>query len=538
MVWVGKLFMNILLWILKFIDTLFEIFKILAGAERGDDGRTVIDVFLQADIVSKIFLGLLLLGIFIAFVCVVVAIIKNTAKSSGERKSHAKSVGQGFMAVFTTLVLAMFMYIGIAATGTALVQVNKLFTDEDKTFGTIIFMMCVEDTYEEIIVEKLDENGEIIESFMRRDIKRSGWYWEYYAEDFTIEGKTANDIFGNFRRSMFVFEDSTVPLNTAGLPLYKGGRLGAVLAEADDAENFEYIGTPSGLIRYGSFNYLIGYFAAIVLLVVLIIAMLGLVKRLYDIVLLFLALPLIAGTVPLDDGAKLKAWREAVVSKVVLAFGAIFAVNVFLIIVPMAMGLSFGEISPVAVKALRLFMVLGGGLSITGGQILFARLFGTSAEESREMTQALRGMIAGGAAAGGMAKGASNRIFGGRSKYGVQHKGLLRGGGKALAATGNVAGSVVAGNAYRRSATAVKGWAARRGADIKRMGNAYMRSGGLAGMLTRPFRGPPISASGVGSVPGADKSAATPAASNTPDKPSVSGNLSSIFEKKLRGGKK
>jgi hypothetical protein len=79
------------------------------------------------------------------------------------------------------------------------------------------------------------------------------------------------------------------------------------------------------------------------------------------------------------------------VSKVVIAYGAVFAVNVFLIMVPIINGFAIGSI-------LKMLLLVGGGLSISGGTLLFARLFGTDAAESRDLAQSARTILAGGAA--------------------------------------------------------------------------------------------------------------------------------------------
>lgn len=150
-------------------------------------------------------------------------------------------------------------------------------------------------------------------------------------------------------------------------------------------------------------------------------------------------------TMPLDDGARFKAWRETVVSKIVLAYGAVLSVNVFYLMLGPIQRLNIGDNSFVN-QIFRLVLIIGGGLSISGGQLLFARLMGTSAEEGREMAQSARTLLGGmgtAIAGAGMAKRA---IFGGTNKYGKHTTGAMSIAGRGA----NVMGSLALGNAYRK----------------------------------------------------------------------------------------
>lgn len=92
--------------------------------------------------------------------------------------------------------------------------------------------------------------------------------------------------------------------------------------------------------------------------------MLGLVKRVYDLVLLFMALPLISATIPLDDGARFKQWRDSVVSKVILAYGVVLSINIFLLITPIINNISFASLgwSAFVENLFKAFMLIGGAL--------------------------------------------------------------------------------------------------------------------------------------------------------------------------------
>ena len=87
-------------------------------------------------------------------------------------------------------------------------------------------------------------------------------------------------------------------------------------------------------------------------------------------------MPISMSTLPLDDGARFKNWREMFVTKIVLAYGAVLAVNIFALLLPLINQMHIDGASNFANAMFTLFMIVGGAMIIPAGQTLFARLFG------------------------------------------------------------------------------------------------------------------------------------------------------------------
>jgi hypothetical protein len=392
-----KAFMEIWLLCAHLLENIFDVFKIMAGITpiQHKGGETsILNIFVDNDIVMKGFYSMLIISTVVCAVCIIAAVIKATINQNGERKNLSKITGQGISAIFVSVIMAVIMIIGISGSTFILREVNNsLNGGKDAHISTKIFEMSVENKGEWILENVIDpETGKeiyiidvegnrikgddgqwLIEQNYVWKSTESGWQKGTTAPlGFDILNESANTIYGNSKKdALGIFET--------------GKNRGAAI------------------IKYDSFNFVVAYLCIIMLLVALCVSTIGLVKRLYDIVFLFITLPLIVATVPLDDGVRFKVWRETVISKVALAFGAVISVNVFLIIVPVILALPLNSLT-------ILFLLIGGGLSISGGQLLFARLFGTSAEEGREIAQSARTIIAGAATARGMARYATNSI--------------------------------------------------------------------------------------------------------------------------------
>ena len=109
-------------------------------------------------------------------------------------------------------------------------------------------------------------------------------------------------------------------------------------------------------------------------------------------------------TLPLDDGARFKNWRELFVSKLILAYGAVFAVNIFALVLPLINAVHLDGVNGFGNAMFTIFMIVGGAMLIPAGQTLFARLFG-QADDMRAGGGWLRSAFYGGRIASVMTVG-------------------------------------------------------------------------------------------------------------------------------------
>ena len=160
----------------------------------------------------------------------------------------------------------------------------------------------------------------------------------------------------------------------------------------------------NGMVNPNTFMYLPALIAGVALAIALIMAVLNLAKRVYEIVFVYFTMPVAMSTLPLDDGARFKNWREMFVTKIILAYGAVFAVNIFVLILPIINGMHIDGVSGFANAMFTIFMIVGGAMLIPAGQTLFARLFG-QADDMRAGGGWLRSAFYGGRIASAMTVG-------------------------------------------------------------------------------------------------------------------------------------
>lgn len=405
-----EFFYEILRWILVLMDKLYNVFRVFAGTEpMMVDGveTNIFEFFLASDIITKMFLLIFIIAIAVGAVCCVITILKNIFTVPKEPKPHVKTLGQYIYSIIGTLVVVVVVSGLIAFSNGILTVIDAAFNPNDLTLSQQVFGISVKDRELLKIIGSdtiTDSNGNIYEvPVYGAPELTTGWKNNASPDSLDLENDTFEMIFGQLE------------MNWINFPVgFKEG----------------------GKINIECFNYFVAYFAAITLLVVVLLAVLSLVKRLIDIIMLYLALPLVSSTVCLDDGLRFKNWRDTMVSKVLLAYGSVFAINIFMILCA-----QINQIEEILVNGvnysseIRLILILGGALAINGGQVLFSRILGTSAEESREMGNSIRTLFTSGAAAAGGLRAVKAMTLGGTTRYGAQYKGavptLLGLGGKA-----------------------------------------------------------------------------------------------------------
>ncbi|MCR5553174.1 MAG: hypothetical protein K6F08_00260, partial [bacterium] len=98
--------------------------------------------------------------------------------------------------------------------------------------------------------------------------------------------------------------------------------------DGKDAIGLRYLYMPSDI------NVIVLVLGTIVIFNVLMQSMWGLIKRIYDIVILFIVMPGFAATIPIDDGGRFAKWKDKVISSVFSAYGVLVGLNLFFVLVP------------------------------------------------------------------------------------------------------------------------------------------------------------------------------------------------------------
>ncbi len=166
-----------------------------------------------------------------------------------------------------------------------------------------------------------------------------------------------------------------------------------------------------------NFKFIEGFVSCVLLLFILAGAAITFIRRLFELLLLYLVSPFFVSTIPLDDGATFAKWRELFVAKFFSGFGVIFSMRYYMLLVPSIAGSNLCLYSmnlPNAVminSVLKMFMILGGAWAVYKSQSLIMQIFNQEAAAMEQQSGALMsGMIIGSVTTGRC--GCQRRLYG------------------------------------------------------------------------------------------------------------------------------
>lgn len=215
-----------------------------------------------------------------------------------------------------------------------------------------------------------------------------------------------------------------------------------------------------------SFDYLIGFIAAIFLLFTIGVCLIVFVQRIFEIILLYLVSPYFVCMIPLDDGEKFGRWREMFIGKCFTGFGSAIGMRLFLMICPLVMGnqIRFGTaISPEMDYMMKLFFLAGGAWAVNKSGSMITSLLSSQAGSTEANTAAMAGgMLYAYTAGAAMSKG--RQAIGSALQSRGKGKGADAEAGEGKGGKGGKGGSPfddLQPDPVKQKYTGAKGWAAR-----------------------------------------------------------------------------
>lgn len=349
-----ELILLLFLWFLKVIDGIMEIFSAIAGVtDVTYQGKRVniIEFIVGDSTVGTIFWCVFILAVGLTCIFTIVALVKNMIANN---RNITTIIGKFFLALLGTLAMVVVVILGILISNAILVLVSEIFEIGNTTkLSNSIFNACVGD-----------------------------WVNGYSINEINVSTLSVRKIFGDYNTAAFGIWPTSWKNN--------------------------------GMVNPDTFLYLPSMIASIGLMIAMVVAIINLAKRVYEIVLLYIVLPVSMSTIAVDDGARFKIWRETFITKIVLAYGTVFSVNIFILILPIILKMKIPGVSNFANSMFLIFMIIGGALVIPAGQTLFARLFG-QADDMHAGGSFLRSAFYGSRFASALTFGTASKIIRGIS---------------------------------------------------------------------------------------------------------------------------
>lgn len=161
------------------------------------------------------------------------------------------------------------------------------------------------------------------------------------------------------------------------------------------------------LVKGGNFlnyDYLSGIVVSLFLIGIMGTVVVLFVKRIFEVLLLYVVSPLFVATIPLDDGEKFGKWKELFIGKIFTGYGSIIAMRLYLAIAPVIMSDSnitfpnsavFGNSQELS-YVIRLIFLVGGAFAMLKSGTMITQLisFRASSDEA-QTSHAVQGAMGG-----------------------------------------------------------------------------------------------------------------------------------------------
>ena len=299
------------------------------GVERNDD---LVMAFLESDTVQSVFISVLVAAIFLLFIATVVAILK----SETDAKSNAKGpiFANALKSIVYFFMVPVVCYLGIIVSNLVLKTLDGATSRDAISFSSQVFVAAA---YEANRVNK--DSDFAMEVWKSQVIPGSALLTEAEVKTDAGRLKLAALVDDAFRRGLTPVTDGTFSSrdgvrNTVTIQIWGSPGLHKESHSFNQFDVKDY-----GLVFYYydvmAYNYLIGYVAGVTILGMLLNLLIGVIRRVFEICVLFVVSPAVVALMPLDGGDKFKTWKDNFIKRVFSAYGPIIGMNLCFMVLEM-----------------------------------------------------------------------------------------------------------------------------------------------------------------------------------------------------------
>ena len=211
-------------------------------------------------------------------------------------------------------------------------------------------------------------------------------------------------------------------------------------------------------IHISRIDYILGYASIIFMSIVMIMCLFTFIKRIFDIIIMYITSPYFVSTIVLDDGEKFKRWRENFIARVLVGFGSVIGMRIFLMMVPVIMNDQLKIFDSVAGNitggyVIKLVFILGGMFAVYKSSTLLTGIISANVAAEENMNNAMVGglLMAGAKKGGNFLWSKGKAALGGLSKN--SKSGAASGAGSGKGGTGGTGGAGGSSNKFSGGGT-------------------------------------------------------------------------------------
>ena len=347
----------VLFYLLHIVDVFEDFFDVFAGTQtvkNNGNEMYLLDVFLTNDGIKKALLAVTFIGIAICFIFTIYSVAKSMGSYALEHKrpiSHVLKTALKSCIAF--MIVPIMMYFGSQLSSAILVSTENAIigvtgSDESPKLSTILFLSGTFGDDDE--PDASFTSGERAKYF---NGEKSIYNPAHYLADFNMyPDLDLDNIFSVFQSQA---EDVDVAEKSASnLKNNKEGNKDFSLDDlSKEAKTFPNL-------FESLYNYPLVYLVSIGVILIMLCSMFVFIRKIIEVVILYITSPLFVATMPLDGGMTFKRWREMFIGKLLSGFGIVISMNLVMIFIPMIMSSNFSFSNNIALDvSLKVIFVVG-----------------------------------------------------------------------------------------------------------------------------------------------------------------------------------
>ncbi|MBQ8292710.1 MAG: hypothetical protein IJ501_01125 [Bacilli bacterium] len=300
-----QILLQIILWILKFIDSIINILFISKSFDNAifkGENINIIEYFLNSSIIEQVFWDLFIISIGLLVVFSIITIIKIMVKN---HSTPMKIVGRLIGLIIVMILVLIVVIMGVSSSKIILELVNKILNiDLHFSFSKLLLENSINE-----------------------------WYQDYSYSDIDLGNVKA--LFGDYEDNVWLH---------------------------------------NGMINPDTFNYLPCLITSSIVLISFLIVIIRIIKKIYEVIVLYLIMPPSISTIIIDDGLIFKNWVKEFIKRFLLAYMSVLGINLLIYMLPFVVELDIDGLSEVDTKILKLIIVASFSIGLVTIQKAFDSL--------------------------------------------------------------------------------------------------------------------------------------------------------------------
>lgn len=472
----GTFFQGILLYLLHIVDVFQDFFDIFAGTQTvksNGNEMYLLDVFLTNDSVKQTLIAVTFIGVAICFIFTIYSVAKSMGSYALEHQRPVSHVLKTAMkSCIAFMIVPIMMFFGSQLSSVILVSTENAIigvtgSDESPRLSTILFLSG---TFGDD-----DEPNASFTSGKRADYfngTKSIYNPAQYLVDFNMYPSLDLD------NIQAIFQSQTKDIDVSdkainNMEYEKAKKQAEKEGKKLDEKKYKKTSTDFSLDDLSSeaktfpnlfetlYNYPLVYIASIGVILIMLCSMFVFIRKIIELVILYVTSPLFVSTMPLDGGSTFKRWREMFIGKLFSGFGIVISMNLVMIFIPMIMSSNFSFSDNIGLDVtIKIVFVVGCLYAAWKSNTTILEVINPEvAAADRASAMVVAGMVkmaantakdaamaavtgGGSLAAKGVAKAAGSAAKGAASAAGNAAKGAAGGSGNAFTGGGGGLGNV------------------------------------------------------------------------------------------------